>query len=41
MASFKQKFKHRDKTYVLPEMYDYTSNNWSHLNSNEKLIESL
>jgi len=22
---------------VEPEMYDYTSNNWSHCNSNEKL----
>jgi hypothetical protein len=24
---------------VEPEMYDYTSNNWSHWNSNEKLKE--
>jgi hypothetical protein len=26
-------------TNVEPEMYDYTSNNWSHCNSNEKLKE--
>jgi hypothetical protein len=26
-----------DTTNVVPEMYDYTSNNWSHWNSNEKL----
>ena len=24
---------------VEPEMYNYTSNNWSHWNSNEKLKE--
>jgi hypothetical protein len=24
-----------------PEMYDYTSNNWSHWNSNEKLKEKF
>jgi hypothetical protein len=24
-----------------PEMYDYTSNNWSHWNSNEKLKETF
>ena len=29
----------RDTTNVEPEMYDYTSNNWSHWNSNEKLEE--
>ena len=28
---------YRDTTNVEPEMYDYTSNNWSHWNSNEKL----
>ena len=26
---------------VEPEMYDYTSNNWSDWNSNEKLRENL
>jgi hypothetical protein len=25
-----------EQTNVEPEMYDYTSNNWSHWNSNEK-----
>ena len=30
---------YRDTTSVEPEMYDYTSNNWSHWNSNEKLKE--
>jgi len=28
---------YRDKTNVEPEMYDYTSNNWSNWNGNEKL----
>jgi hypothetical protein len=28
---------YRDTTNVEPEMYDYTDNNWSHWNSNEKL----
>jgi hypothetical protein len=36
-----QEFMHRDKTNVKPEMYDYTSNNWSHWNSNEKLKENF
>ena len=27
---------YRDTANVEPEMYDYTSNNWSHWNSNEK-----
>ena len=31
-----QEFMHRDTTNVEPEMYDYTSNNWSHWNSNQK-----
>jgi hypothetical protein len=31
----------RDTTNVEPEMYDYTSNNWSHWNSNEKLKEKF
>jgi len=33
--------KYRDTTNVEPEMYDYTSNNWSHWNSNEKLKEKF
>ena len=32
---------YRDKTNVEPEMYDYTSKNWSHRNSNEKLKEKF
>jgi hypothetical protein len=32
-----QEFMCRDKTNVEPEMYNYTSNNWRHWNSNEKL----
>jgi hypothetical protein len=28
-------------TNVEPEMYDYTGNNWSHWNSNEKLKEQF
>jgi hypothetical protein len=31
----------RDKTNVEPEMYDYTSNNWSPWNSNEKFNEKF
>ena len=34
-------FMYRDKTNVEHEMYDYTSNNWSHWNSNEKLKEKF
>ena len=34
-----QEFMYKDTTNVQPEMYDYTSNNWSHWNSNEKLKE--
>jgi hypothetical protein len=30
---------HRDTTNVEPEMYDYTSNNWSQWGCNEKLKE--
>jgi hypothetical protein len=30
---------YRDTANVEPEMYDYTSNNWSHWDSNEKLKE--
>ena len=32
-----QEFVYSDKTNVEPEMYDCTSNNWGHWNSNEKL----
>jgi hypothetical protein len=32
---------YRDTTNVEPEMYNYTSNNWSHWNSNEKLKEKF
>jgi len=32
---------YRDTTNVEPEMYDCTSNNWSHWNSNEKLRKNL
>jgi len=36
-----QEFMYGDKTNVEPELYDYTSNNWSHWNSNEKLKEKF
>jgi hypothetical protein len=36
-----QEFMYRDTTNVEPEMYDYTSNNWSHRNSNEELKEKF
>ena len=36
-----QEFMYRDTTNVEPEMYNYTNNNWSHWNSNEKLKENL
>jgi hypothetical protein len=32
---------YRDTTKVEPEIYDYTSNNSSHWNSNEKLKEKF
>jgi hypothetical protein len=35
-----QEVRYRDTTNVEPEMYDYTSYNWSHWNSNEKLKET-
>ena len=40
-AEKKLKYKSlgRDRTNVEPEMYDHTSNNWSHLNSNTELKE--
>jgi len=36
-----QEFMYRDTTNVEPEMYDCTSNNWSHWNSNEKFKEKF
>jgi len=36
-----QEFVYRDTTNVEPELYDCTSNNWSHWNSNEKLKEKF
>ena len=36
-----QEFMYRDTTNVEPEMYDYTNNNWSHWNSNEKFKEKF
>jgi len=36
-----QEFICRDKTNVEPEMYDFTSNNWSRWNSNEKPKEKF
>jgi hypothetical protein len=36
-----QEFMYRDTTNVEPEIYDCTSNNWSHWNSNEKLKEKF
>jgi hypothetical protein len=36
-----QEFRSRNATNVEPEMYDYTSNNWSHWNSNEKFKEKF
>ena len=36
-----QEFMYRDTTNVEPEMYNYTSNNWSHWSSKEKLRKNL
>ena len=36
-----QEFMYRDTTSVEPEMYDYTNNNRSHWNSNEKHKEKF
>ena len=36
-----QEFVYRDATNVEPEMYDCTSNNWSHWNSNKNLKEKF
>ena len=36
-----QEFMYRDTTNVEPEMYDCTSNNWCHWNSNDMLKEKF
>ena len=36
-----QEFMYRDAMNVEHEMYDYTSNNWSHRNSNESFKEKF
>ena len=36
-----QVLMYRDKTNLEPKIYDYTSHNWSHWNSNEKLREKF
>ena len=36
-----QEFMYRDRTNMEPEMYGYTSNHWSHWNSNETLKEKF
>jgi len=36
-----QEFMYRDIANVEPEMYDHTSNNWSHWDSNEELKEKF
>ena len=36
-----KEFMYRDKTNMEPAMYDYTSNNCSHWDSNEKLKKNL
>ena len=36
-----QELVYRDTANVEPEMYDCTSNNWSHWNSNEKIKEKF
>jgi len=36
-----QEFVYRDTTNVEQELYNFTSNNWSHWNSNEKLKEKF
>jgi hypothetical protein len=36
-----QEFGYGGTMNVKPEMYNYTSNNWSHWNSNEKLKEKF
>jgi hypothetical protein len=36
-----KEFRYKDTTNVETEMYDYSSNNWSHWNGNEKLKEKF
>jgi len=36
-----QEFRYRNTTNVEPEMYDDTSNNWSHWNSSEEFKEKF
>jgi hypothetical protein len=36
-----QEFMYSDTTNVEHEMYDYTSSNWSHWNSNKRFKENL
>jgi len=36
-----QVFMYRDTMNVEPRMYDHTSNNWGHWNSDEKLKENI
>jgi len=36
-----QEFMYSDTTNVEPEMLDYTSNNWSHRNSNKRFKEKF
>jgi hypothetical protein len=36
-----QEFRYKDTANVEPEMYDYTSYNWSHWNSDEKFKGNL
>ena len=41
IVHFRFHIRYRDTTNVEPEIYDYTSNNWSHWNSNKKLKEKF
>ena len=41
LIAFNNNKNNNNKTNVEPEMYDYTSNNWSHWNSNETLKEKF
>jgi len=36
-----QEFMYRDTANAEPEIYDYTINNWSYWNSNEKFKEKI
>jgi hypothetical protein len=39
IVHFRLHIRYRDTANVEPELYDHTSNTWSHWNSNEKLKE--